>query len=84
MGLLVSRTGMLSSNMGHQGGQSMAMHDGHPHGRYEMYDVSECGSASGSGGQGGGSSGSSMYSVDAPSETYEADGRDLAFGDRIY
>jgi hypothetical protein len=84
LGMLNSRTGMLNSHMGHQASHGMTMHDGHGHGRYEMYDVSECGSANGSGSHGAGSSSSSMYSVDAPSDTYETDGRDLAFGDRMY
>jgi hypothetical protein len=50
---------------------------------YEMYDVEE-GAGSVSGSQGSGSSAGSLYGVDAPSDTYDPEGRELAFGDRIY
>jgi hypothetical protein len=50
---------------------------------YEMYEVEE-GTGSASDSQGSGSSTGSLYGVDAPSDTYDPEGRDLAFGDRAF
>jgi hypothetical protein len=84
--------GVLGSNlaMGLGIGGAMPDHDMKMEGRegshgsgYAIYDEDED-TASRSGSHSSDGSGTSIYGVDPSSDTYETEGRDLAFGDRMY
>lgn len=87
MGGVVGSNVAISMNAGSalsgQGMQVEGREGSHTSTAYEMYDVEE-GTGSVTESQGSGSSTASLYGVDAPSDTYDAEGRELTFRDQIY